>query len=361
LVQNTFTGIIYRLDLYEFNKILILSPAVIIKLKLMEVSYDAMKAEFKRILLSLSFTEEKSESCAGIFASNSLDGVYSHGINRFPVFVKYVKEGLIRVDAEPMLIEQTGLIEKWDGHSGPGMYNATKAMDRAIALAKTNGIGCVTIKNTNHWMRGGTYGWQAADAGCVGICFTNTIANMPPWGGKEPRLGNNPLVIAIPRDKGHIVLDMAMSQFSYGKLQEYQLKNKQLPVPGGYDEQGNLTQDPSLIVTSRRALPVGFWKGAGFSFVLDVLLTGLTGGRSTFQITSGGEETGVTQFFLCLYQPAYADELIEEIIDYAKSSSLVENDKPVLYPGENTLATRKRNSIEGIPVDPDIWSGILKM
>jgi 3-dehydro-L-gulonate 2-dehydrogenase len=210
-------------------------------------------------------------------------------------------------------------------------------------------------------MRGGTYGWQAADAGCIGICFTNTIANMPPWGGKEPRLGNNPLVIAIPRDKGHIVLDMAMSQFSYGKLQEYQLKNKQLPVPGGYDEQGNLTQDPSLIVKCRRALPVGFWKGAGLSFVLDVLLTGLTGGRSTFQITNGGEETGVTQFFLCLYQPAYADQLIEEIIDYAKSTSLVENDKPVLYPGENTLATRKRNQKDGIPVDEGIWSDILKM
>ncbi len=327
----------------------------------MRISHDNMKAEFKRILLSLSFTEEKAESCAGIFANNSLDGVYSHGINRFPVFVEYVKGGLIRVDAEPVLIEQTGLIEKWDGKSGPGMYNATKAMDRAISLAKANGIGCVAIKNTNHWMRGGTYGWQSANAGCIGICFTNTIANMPPWGGKEPRLGNNPLIIAIPRDKGHIVLDMAMSQFSYGKLQEYQLKNKQLPVPGGYDEQGNLTLDPSLVVKSRRALPVGFWKGAGLSFVLDVLLTGLTGGRSTFQITNGGEETGVSQFFLCMYQSVYADELIEEIIEYAKSSSLVDDNNPVLYPGENTLATRKRNEKDGIPVDEGIWSSILKM
>ena len=70
---------------------------------------------------------------------------------------------------------------------------------RAISIAKENGIGCVVLKNTNHWMRGGTYGWQAADAGCIGICFTNTIANMPPWGGKEPKLGNNPLVIAVPR------------------------------------------------------------------------------------------------------------------------------------------------------------------
>ena len=327
----------------------------------MRIFHTDMNDEFKRILLKLSFTEEKAEICAGIFTNNSLDGVYSHGINRFPVFVQYIKEGLIRVDAEPGLVEQNGLIEKWDGKSGPGMYNATKAMDKAISLAKANGIGCVAIKNTNHWMRGGTYGWQAATAGCIGICFTNTIANMPPWGGKEPRLGNNPLVISVPRDQGHIVLDMAMSQFSYGKLQEYELKNKKLPVPGGYDEDGNLTHDPSAVTASRRALPIGFWKGSGLSFILDVVLTALTGGRSTFQITNTERETGVSQFFLCIHQQGYADNLIEEIIQYTKSSSLVENDKPVLYPGENTLATRKRNEIDGIPVDADIWSDILKM
>ena len=81
-------------------------------------------------------------------------------------------------------------------------------MQRAIALAKENNIGCVTVKNTNHWMRGGTYGWQAADAECIGICITNAIATMPPWGGIKPRLGNNPLVIAVPRTEGHVVLDM---------------------------------------------------------------------------------------------------------------------------------------------------------
>ena len=111
-----------------------------------------MKAEFKRILLNLSFTEEKAETCAGIFANNSLDGVYSHGINRFPVFIQYVKEGLINIDAEPALVEQNALLEKWDGNSGPGMYNAMKAMERAISIAKINGVGCVAIKNTNHWI-----------------------------------------------------------------------------------------------------------------------------------------------------------------------------------------------------------------
>jgi 3-dehydro-L-gulonate 2-dehydrogenase len=84
-------------------------------------------------------------------------------------------------------------------------------------------------------MRGGTYGWQAAEAGVIGICWTNTMPNLPPWGGGEPCLGNNPLVIAVPRKGGHVVLDMAMSQFSYGALESYRSRGEMLPVDGGFD------------------------------------------------------------------------------------------------------------------------------
>ena len=327
----------------------------------MRIFYNDLMSEFKRVLLQLSFSEERAETCARIFAENTRDGVYSHGINRFPVFVNYVKDGFVDINAEPRLIEQNGLIEKWDGQLAPGMYNAWHAMARAISIARKDGIGGVVLKNTNHWMRGGTYGWQAADAGCLGICFTNTIANMPPWGGKEPRLGNNPLVIAIPRDEGHLVLDMAMTQFSYGKLQEYDLKNQQLPVPGGYDEAGNLTNNPASIIKSQRALPIGFWKGSGLSFILDVLLTALSGGQSTSKITGSGKETGLSQFFLCIFQHSYSSELIEEIIQFSKSGLPAEPGGAVFYPGEKTLATRKKNEIEGIPVNEEIWSAILKM
>ena len=327
----------------------------------MRIYFDEMKDIFKTVLIKYHFPHGKAERCATIFASNSLDGVYSHGINRFPVFIDYVKQGLIHVEAEPELIHQNGLIETWNGHLGPGMYNASKAMERAITLSRQNGIGCVSMKNTNHWMRGGTYGWQAADAGCIGICFTNTIANMPPWGGKEPRLGNNPLIISVPRQAGHLVLDMAMSQFSYGKLQEYELKNRKLPVAGGFTNEGQLTDDPSAIVESRRALPIGSWKGSGLSFMLDVLLTALTGGQSVGRISNGGHETGVSQAFICIYQPSYPADLIEEIIDFTKSGLEVDDTRPVLYPGENTLATRKDNERHGIPVDEKIWHSIMEL
>jgi 3-dehydro-L-gulonate 2-dehydrogenase len=328
----------------------------------MRISYEQLKAEFKRVLISLNFTETNAGDCATIFADNSRDGVYSHGLNRFPVFVQYIKEGLVTPNVKPTLVSSFGAIEQWDGNLGPGMLNARLCMDRAIELAKDNGIGCIAIKNTNHWMRGGTYGWQAAEAGCIGVCFTNTIANLPPWGGTEPRLGNNPLIFAIPKTGGHIVLDMAITQYSFGKLWQYNNENKPLPVPGGYDSEGHLTTDAAAIMATKRALPIGFWKGSGLSLVLDLLATLLSGGNSTAAITqSGKKESGVSQVFIAIKTDIEQNAtLIDEIINYTKTSD-TENGKEILYPGENMLRIRERNMKDGVLVDEKIWAEVLGM
>jgi len=330
----------------------------------MKIPFDQLKAEFLRVLLKNNFIPEKAEQCATIFAENSRDGIYTHGINRFPGFIEYVHEGLVIPDAEPSLFNTLGLIEQWDGNLGPGVLNATFCMDRAIALAKQHGIGCVAIRNTNHWMRGGIYGWQAADAGCMAICFTNTIANMPPWGGIDPRLGNNPLVIAVPKQGGHVVLDMAMSQFAYGKLQSHKANNNEpLPLPGGYDEEGNLSTDAAAIIKSKRMLPTGFWKGSGLTLMLDLLTTILSQGNSTEKITDSGKESGVTQVFICIHQPdaALVEQITQQIIGYTKTSRPEKEGGTISYPGENTLRTRERNTKEGIPVNEAIWNKVLSL
>lgn len=327
----------------------------------MRIPFHQLQNEFKRVLLALAFPEEKAELCSRIFAENSRDGVYSHGLNRFPVFVQMVRDGLIQPEAEPEVVNSNGVIEFWDGHLAPGMYTATLAMERAIAIAKESGMGAVAVKYTNHWMRGGTYGWQAAEAGCIGICATNTIANMPPWGGKQPRLGNNPLVIAIPRAVGHIVLDMAMSQFSYGKMQGYELQGKQLPIPGGYDKNGALSSDPAQIRATERALPVGFWKGAALSMVLDVLVASLSGGFSTARVTAKNDESALSQFFLCIDAQQLDSSIAEEIIQYTKGSEPVSPETSIRYPGESTMAIRRQNEKEGIPVNETIWQQVLAL
>lgn len=323
----------------------------------MKITFSRLKEELKRVLVANGFENEVAELCARTFAENSGDGVHTHGLNRFPTFVRAVKEGLVNPSAEPERISRMAALENWDGHLGPGISNAMHCMARAIVLADEYGIGCVSIRNTNHWMRGGTYGWQAADAGFIGICFTNTIANVTPWGGTEPRLGNNPIVIAVPRTAGHIVLDMAVSQYSFGKMQEYRFRDEHLPFPGGYDSDGNISKDPAKIIKSQRALPIGYWKGSGLSLLVDVLLTSLSGGRSTAAITAGGAESGVSQCFIAIRPGLENAALIEQIVDFTKSGHADQ----VRYPGESTLSKRKEYLLDGIPVNEKIWNEVLNM
>jgi 3-dehydro-L-gulonate 2-dehydrogenase len=334
-----------------------------IKFIIMRIPFQKLKSEFKRILLSVNFSDDKAELCATIFAENSRDGVYTHGLNRFPTFIEFVKAGLVNPGAVPTKESAFGALEQWNGNAGPGILNARLCMRRAVELANENGIGCVAVKNTNHWMRAGIYGWQAAEAGFIGICFTNTIANLPPWGGIDPRLGNNPLVIAIPRKDGHIVLDMAVSQYSVGKLNQYKNNNEELPLPGGYDTAGNLSINAADILESGRLLPVGFWKGSGLSLVLDLLATILSQGNSTAQITQSEKESGVSQVFICLKPQynAFTTNAIEEIINYTKTSRPEHAGGTISYPGENTLKTRQKSLKEGVLVDEKIWEKVLRL
>src|SRR5688572_9219062 len=105
----------------------------------MKVSFEELAAALEKVLIREGFPINKASICANLFAGNSRDGVHSHGLNRFPVFLERIREGLIDMHAEPRLISTIGMIEQWDGNLAPGMYNATICMERAIQLAKTNG------------------------------------------------------------------------------------------------------------------------------------------------------------------------------------------------------------------------------
>ena len=333
----------------------------------MRVAYDNMKNEFKRILIKRGFDEEIAEMGATIIADNSCDGVYSHGLNRFPTIVKSIDEGIIKPDMIPVKLNGIGALEQWDGQLGLGPINASIAMDRAIELAGQYGLGCVALKNTTHWLRGGTYGLKAANAGCIGICMTNTFPNMPPWGGTECRIGNNPFIISIPQKYGgHVLLDMAQSQFSFGKLQTYSLSGKKLPVAGGYDADGNITDDPDAILEGGEVLPAGFWKGSGLSIAIDMLVSALSVGKSTSDMRLDRQDRGISQVFMAINPTAYAgedyaDTYIENMSEYIKTSSKMNGVSDILYPGERTAKERMVNLKEGIPVNEDIWEEVLKL
>jgi 3-dehydro-L-gulonate 2-dehydrogenase len=332
---------------------------------LMRLSFQKIQKTLFETLIKYNFNKEKAKILANIFTESSLDGVYSHGLNRFPRFIQNVKDGIVQVDAVSEKVASFGNMEQWNGRLGPGILNAILCMERAIEMAAHSGMGCVALANTNHWMRGGSYGWQAADKGFVAICWTNTMPNMVPWGGTQPALGNNPFVIAIPRKEGHIVLDMAMSQYSFGKMQTYAMEEKKLPFPGGWDNRGTLTLDPEEIINNEKALPIGYWKGSALSFVLDVLAALLSNGDPTCRIGSRKEEYGLSQVFIAFnvkwLDPAFLTQITDEVIQHLHLSSTQTQDSDIFYPGERTLKTRKENQKMGVPVDKKIWLEILNL
>lgn len=328
----------------------------------LKVSYAELVSNLVRVLRKLGFEQQRAELCARLFAETTRDGVYSHGLNRFPRFVAMIRNGSVDLAASPERTAAFGALERWDGKRGPGNLNAHQCMARAVELAREHGMGCVALGNTNHWMRGGSYGWQAAEAGCIGICWTNTLANLPAWGGTTPQLGNNPLVFAVPRPGGHVVLDMAMSQFSYGALASYRERGELLPVDGGFDTEGSLTRDPAAIEASQRALPIGYWKGSGLSLMLDMVAAMLSGGLATHQISQDPlQETGLSQVFIA-FHPSMLGSTEEQV---RIANGIVESLKAfggkVRYPGEKTMQIRQENLEIGIPVEPEVWQQVLAM
>lgn len=332
---------------------------------MLRIPYPDLESAFHRATLHLGLQPSPAALCARLFAETDRDGVRTHGLARFPRFAAMVRNGAIDPAAAPTFVSGFSAIERWNGHRGPGNLNAHAAMARAIALAHLHGIGAVALANTNHWMRGGSYGWQAATQGLFAACWTNTLANTPAWGTARPTLGNNPIILAIPRafpaDAAPVVLDMATTQFSMGSLAAYAQRGAQLPVPGGYDADGNLTHDPKAIETSQRTLPVGFWKGSGLSLTLDLFAAMLSGGQAAHQIPRDAlQESGLSQFFLAIDPLTFADPTqlaatAASILADLHAAPPLDPAKPLRYPGEETLRLRHENLKLGVPVDPSLW------
>jgi len=323
------------------------------------IPFDQLRETIERALHALGITGERAALSARLIAETDLDGITTHGIARFPRFAEMVRLGNIHPAAIPHATASLGALERWTGHHGPGNLNAHACMSRAMELAEQHGIGGVALAETTHWLRGGSYGWQAAEAGFAAICWSNTLPNLPPWGAMTPALGNNPLVIAIPRAGGPIVLDMAMSQFSYGTLASYREQGKLLPVPGGFDAQGNITTDPAAIEATQRALPIGFWKGSGLSFVLDVLGAMLAGGNAAHDFGPDPlREVGQSQIFLAISPEALATKptLADDAIAFLHAAEPERPGHPARYPGERVLEVRAENLRLGVPVNPSAFA-----
>ncbi len=317
------------------------------------IGYEELKRTFKDILESHKVDAKEADEIAAVFTENARDGVISHSVSRFPLMIDYVDRSVIRPGVKPTLVSSFAAVEKWDAGRGFGIITAKHCMKRAIELASRFGIGLVVSYNANHWMRPGYYGHMAADMGYVGICWTTTKRNLVPWGASEPAIGNNPLVIAVPRKKGNIVFDSSMAQYSWGQINEYAADGRNLPTLGGYDQDGELTDDPKKILETFKAMSAGFWKGTAMSIILES--TACTLAQSSTVMDNnvyGTTETNMTQIYMAMdprcINENFSDETADKIVANLKAQG-------VRYPGEKALKHREISKEKGIQIPKRAW------
>lgn len=239
------------------------------------VGWQALKELAKEVFVRVGMPPQDAETEAEVLIWANLRGVDSHGVLRIPWYVENVDTGQmnprpnIRVEKET---PATLLIEA-DRAFGPVV--TVLAMEKAIAKARTAGIGWALIRNTTHQGAMGYYSLRAAKEGMVGIAIVCNPPNMAPYGAKAAGLHNSPIAIAVPGKRHRpLLLDMATSVAAGGKVSL--AIDKGIPIPEGWalDNHGNPTRDPKL---AEILLPFGSYKGSGLAMMFECLTSLMVG------------------------------------------------------------------------------------
>ena len=297
---------------------------------------------------------------AQIAAEVDLCGVHSHGARMLPGTVKNVRDGTVDAAPELTILAEHPASVLAEAHLGIGRYTSAIAMDLAVERARESGIGMVTVRGVGHWGRAHSYCLRAARAGVVSLAFTNTIALFSPNAVGDPVLGNNPMGIGVPADdpEQSVVLDIAMTQASVGKVAMAAMRGDDADPDWGLDADGNPTTDARQIMESRAFLPMGGHKGSGLSFMIDLLTAGLANGLLCFEQGAEGRPSdsagGSTKTFIAI-QP-FGDWLGERA-DAFKTRFSAAGDG-ARWPGEGSYRRRLDYAEHGIELLGPIVEGM---
>lgn len=211
-------------------------------------------------------------------------GILSHGIVRFPIYLKQIKDGNINAKAK-IKTDRSESILKVNGDNGLGIIVAETAMRQCVKVAKEKGICAASIHHSNHFGTAGYYTRIAAAKGCIGFICSVAGPTMAPFGGKEMLLGSDPFSVSFPY-LGHVfTLDISSSATAKGKIRIYASQGKQIPLGWALNVEGNPTTDPKEAIKGI-VLPMAGHKGYGIALVVETLSALLSGACLSHESTS---------------------------------------------------------------------------
>ncbi len=296
-------------------------------------------------------------STARALALAEAQGLSSHGLSRVAQYVEHLVHDRVNGAAQPHVIAARGGALLVDAQEGFAFPACEFAVAHAIDCARQYGVSFAGVTRSHH---GGVivdYLRAVADAGMVGLGFSNSPAAMPAAGGRHPVFGTNPIAAVFPRRNADpLLIDLSLSEVARGKLMLAAKDGRPIPLGWALDRAGNPTTDPAAGLEGAM-LPLGAAsspKGALLALIVELLVTALTGASFGFEASSffvaEGNRPRIGQAFLVIDPGALAGDGYLDRIEVLIAEML--KDDGVRLPGARREALRRRALAEGIDV-PD--------
>ncbi|KAK4237323.1 Malate/L-lactate dehydrogenase [Achaetomium macrosporum] len=323
------------------------------------VTHEDAKTFIVAVLEASGVSSKNAEIVARGLVQADLRGVESHGINRIPSYLARIRNGVLDPKAEPTLTQVTPVVAQVDGNNGFGFPAAHLAMETAISMAQSFGIGMVSVKHSNHF---GMSAWivrQAVDAGMMSLVFTNSSPALPVWGGKSQLIGVSPIACGAPGGENSIpfILDMAPSVAARGKIYKALRRGEKIPEGWALDEDGKPTDDPEKALKGVM-LPMGGPKGSALAIMMDVFSGVLSGSAfaggvaGPYDMSRPGD---VGHFIIALKPDLFMsleefrsrmDVLYQRVV----GSDKMQDVERIYFPGEIEQLNEQRRLKKGIPL-----------
>jgi LDH2 family malate/lactate/ureidoglycolate dehydrogenase len=316
-----------------------------------------------RALTTAGMPEDDARRVADVLVLADLFGIHTHGVSRIAEYLGRVRLGGIDIAAAVTVERVAPALARVDAANGVGPLAGSRALDAALHGANEVGIGAAFVRRSNHFGPVMPYLFQAAERGFAAIIASNATTTIAPWGGRQARLGNNPLGIGMPAPSGdHMLLDVAMSVAARAKIRAAAAAGQPIPDTWATDDGGRPTTDPNEALNGF-LLPFGGHKGYGLSLMVDVFAGVLSGASYLTHISSWSEDPGRAQdlghvFVLIdvakVMPPQLLDDRMTDFAGIVHDTPPADPAAPVRLPGELELARYRRQLRDGVTVDRDI-------